>query len=269
MSLLKHLRSQPGFKRCISFSSHLRDEKDNNVHNDDMDRNDDMDPLYEGHIPTTVLQKLILAGGSSIVALTAPWRGDMVALNGEVMPGTVPALESIMSRMLESEEGSLILKHRPLITPSTVTPLESLPANTLGRTYADWMGHYGYSPEDRLPVQFVDDAELSYVLTRYRQTHDITHAVLGMPTDLVGEVVVKVVEGLQTHLPMCVFGGLLGPLRFKQKQRDKYKKLLPWAMRTGAEAGLLMDVYYEQRWEQDMDDFRKELNITTAPIKLL
>jgi len=264
MSLLKHLRSQQlGIKRCISFTSRLRDEKDNNV------PHDDMDPLYEGHIPTTILQKLILAGGSSIVALTAPWRGDMVALNGEVMPGTVPALESVMSRMLESEEGSLILNHRPLITPSTVTPLESLPANTLGRTYADWMGHYGYSPEDRLPVQFVDDADLSYVLTRYRQTHDVTHAVLGMPTDMVGEVVVKVVEGLQTHLPMCLFGGLLGPLRFKQKQRDKYKKLLPWAMRTGAEAGLLMNVYYEQRWEQDIDDFRKELNITNAPIKLL
>jgi len=228
-----------------------------------------MEPLYEGHIPTTTLQNLILAGGSSIVALTAPWRGDMVALNGEVMPGTVPALQSVMSRMLDNQEGSLILKDRPLISPSTLPPLESLPTNSLGHTYSSWMSHYGYSPEDRLPVQFVDHPDLAYVLTRYRQTHDITHAVLGMPTDLVGEVVVKVVEGLQTHLPMCVFGGLLGPLRFKKKQREKYSKLLPWAMRTGAEAGLLMNVYYEQRWEQDIDEFRKELNIHNAPVQLM
>ena len=39
------------------------------------------DPLYDGHIPTSLVQKLILAGGSSIISLTAPWRGDMVAVS--------------------------------------------------------------------------------------------------------------------------------------------------------------------------------------------
>jgi ubiquinone biosynthesis protein Coq4 len=34
-----------------------------------------------------------------------------------------------------------------------------------------------------------------------------------MPTDMVGEVMVKWVEGLQTGLPMCIGGAILGPLR--------------------------------------------------------
>ena len=72
-------------------------------------------------------------------------------------------------------------------------------------------------PDERLPVQFVDDAELSYVMRRYREIHDLIHATLGMPTNMIGEVTVKVFEGIQTGLPMCVAGGLLGPIRLGQK----------------------------------------------------
>ena len=47
----------------------------------------------------------------------------------------------------------------------------------------------------------------------FREAHDIVHAVLAMPTDGVGEVIVKWIEGLQTGLPMCIGGAVLGPLR--------------------------------------------------------
>ena len=48
-----------------------------------------------------------------------------------------------------------------------------------------------------------------------RENHDIVHAVLAMPTDGVGEVIVKWIEGLQTGLPMCIGGAVLGPLRYR------------------------------------------------------
>ena len=64
-----------------------------------------------------------------------------------------------------------------------------------------------------------------------RETHDLTHAMLGMPTTMLGEVLVKWVEGLQTRLPMCVGGAILGPIRFKAKQRELYRQVLPWAIR--------------------------------------
>ncbi len=47
----------------------------------------------------------------------------------------------------------------------------------------------------------------------FRENHDVVHALLDMPTDMVGEVMVKWVEGLQTGLPMCIGGAILGPLR--------------------------------------------------------
>jgi ubiquinone biosynthesis protein Coq4 len=33
-----------------------------------------------------------------------------------------------------------------------------------------------------LQVRFVDDPELAYIMQRYREIHDFTHTLLGMPT---------------------------------------------------------------------------------------
>lgn len=42
------------------------------------------------------------------------------------------------------------------------------------------------TPDSRLTVQFVDDLELAYVMQRYREVHDLIHAILGMPTNMLG-----------------------------------------------------------------------------------
>ena len=88
--------------------------------------------------------------------------------------------------------------------------------------------------------------------------------MLGQNTTIVGEVLVKWVEALQFRLPMCTGGAIFGPLRFKPKQRDQYNALLPWALDQGLNAKFLLNVYYEKRWEQDIDEFRKEFYITLA-----
>lgn len=75
----------------------------------------------------------------------------------------------------------------------------------------------GYSPDERHYVKFVDDQDLAYVMLRYREIHDLVHTLLGQPTDMLGEVVVKWVEGIQTLLPMCLTGGYFGSLRLAPK----------------------------------------------------
>ena len=52
-----------------------------------------------------------------------------------------------------------------------------------------------------------------YVLLRYRQCHDLVHALLGMKPNRLGEVAVKWVEAIQTGLPMCQMAAYFGPLR--------------------------------------------------------
>lgn len=80
----------------------------------------------------------------------------------------------------------------------------------------------GFSPDARLPVHFVDDPDLVYVMLRYRQCHDLFHTVLGMKPNMLGECVVKVVEGIQLGLPMCIMGGIFGPVRLGPKYENYY-----------------------------------------------
>ena len=68
-----------------------------------------------------------------------------------------------------------------------------------------------------MPVHFIDDPQLVYVMLRYRQIHDLMHTLLGMPPNLLGEVAVKWVEVIQTGLPMCGLAALFGPLRLGPK----------------------------------------------------
>ena len=223
-------------------------------------------PLYPGHIPTSPLQKIILGAGSAVAALSDPWRADMVAVNGEVTG--LPALQFMHSKMVTSKEGSRILSDCPRITSSVLPDLHKLPSNTLGYQYAVFMERNKISPDTRDQVTFVDDPVLAYVMTRYRETHDLTHCILGMKTNMVGEVLVKWVEAIQFRLPMCVGGAIFGPLRFQPRQRQKYEELLPWAVKTGQGASFLLNIYYEERWEQDMGQLRQEIGITLPPDSL-
>lgn len=68
-----------------------------------------------------------------------------------------------------------------------------------------------------MEVKFLDDPELAYVMTRYRECHDLIHTFLGMPTNMLGEVTVKWVEAMNIGLPMCYGGAVFGAMRLKPK----------------------------------------------------
>ena len=44
------------------------------------------------------------------------------------------------------------------------------------------------TPDSRADVKFVDDEELAFVMQRYREVHDLLHTLLGMPTNMLGEL---------------------------------------------------------------------------------
>lgn len=119
------------------------------------------------------------------------------------------------------------------------------------------------TPDSRMKVMFMDDPELAYIMTRYRECHDLIHTILGMPTNMLGEVTVKWVEALNIGLPMCYGGAVFGAVRLRPKQREQYRtRYLPWAIEVGKSSKPLLNVYWEKRWEQDINDLRKELDIT-------
>ncbi|XP_061720244.1 ubiquinone biosynthesis protein COQ4 homolog, mitochondrial [Cydia pomonella] len=218
--------------------------------------------LHKNFIPTNQFQRTLLSAGSAAISLFNPWRGDMIACLGEVTGGN--AIRYMKEKMLETTEGKEILSEMPRINSQTVSfeQLANMPENTLGRVYADFMKENNITADSRMPVQFIEDPEMAYVMQRYREVHDLVHASLFMKTNMLGEVAVKWVEGIQTKLPMCISGGIWGAARLKPKHRQLYLKCyLPWAVRTGHNARFLQGIYFEKRWDQDIDEFHKEMNI--------
>ena len=68
-----------------------------------------------------------------------------------------------------------------------------------------------------MEVKFIENPDLAYVMTRYRECHDLVHTVLAMPTHMLGEVTVKWVEALNTGLPMCYGAAVFGAIRLRPK----------------------------------------------------
>ncbi|XP_036336364.1 ubiquinone biosynthesis protein COQ4 homolog, mitochondrial [Rhagoletis pomonella] len=219
--------------------------------------------FLQNRIEMSPFQKLLLGVGSSIAALVDPRRHDMIAALGETTGEA--ALQNILQTMQATAEGKRLLEHKPRINTRTVDieRLRTLPENTLGRAYVRFLDDNQVTPDSRMAVRFVNDPMLAYVMTRYRECHDLAHTVLGMPTNMLGEVAVKWVEALNNGLPMCYGGAIFGAMRLRPKQRKEYvSRYLPWALNNGRQMKPLMPVYFEERWEQDIEELRKELRVT-------
>ncbi|XP_051788283.1 ubiquinone biosynthesis protein COQ4 homolog, mitochondrial [Erpetoichthys calabaricus] len=222
--------------------------------------------LYKTHIPTNPLQKGLLAVGAGVMALWDPYRHDMVAVLGETTGHL--ALQRIRERMRNDPEGNQILQERPRIRLTTLdlTRLNALPDGTFGKEYVQFLNVHKVTPDSRAEVKFVDDEELAYVIQRYREVHDFVHTLLGMPTNMLGEVAVKWFEAVQTRLPMCILGAALGPLRLSARRLQILTTtLVPWALTNGRNATFMMNVYYERYWEMDMESLREQLGLMPPP----
>ncbi|KAG9281869.1 hypothetical protein AMEX_G444 [Astyanax mexicanus] len=225
--------------------------------------------LYPGHIQTSPVQKALLAVGSGVAALQNPYRHDMVAVLGETTGHL--ALIKLRDRMRNDPEGYTILTERPRIRLSTLdlNRMSTLPDGSLGREYLRFLDENKVTPDTRADVRFVDDEELAYVMQRYREVHDLLHTLLGMPTNMLGEVAVKWFEAAQTGLPMCIMGAALGPIRLSTSRLQKlFASLGPWALRSGSRSRCVLSVFYERRWEQNLEELREELNIEPPPITM-
>ena len=165
--------------------------------------------------------------------------------------------------MLSSPTGRRILKDRPRITSKSMRLeyLRQLPENTVGRTYADWLDREGVTPDTRSSVQYIDDEECAYVMQRYRESHDFFHALTGLPVVVEGEVALKAFEFANTLLPMPGLS-IFAVTRLKPKERMRFWTIYgPWAVKNGLRAKDVINIYWEEELERDVEDLRGELGI--------
>ncbi|RDX77390.1 Ubiquinone biosynthesis protein COQ4-like, mitochondrial, partial [Mucuna pruriens] len=107
------------------------------------------------------------------------------------------------------------------------------------------MGSRNFSPDDRSPVRFMDTEELACVAMRAREVHDFWHTLFDLPTNLIGETALKVIELEQMHLPMCLLSVIGGTARLSGKQRKLfYQHYFPWAVHAAMQCNDLMNLWH-------------------------
>lgn len=226
-----------------------------------------MKPNYEGHVPLWPHEKLILFAVSGLRSYFHPENGENIVQLGEAT--ALPCfLESLKRTMLLDKVGRRILRETPDITSESLNMerLSKMGKNTLGYTYYQWLKKEGVSPDTRAPVAYIDDPVHAFIFKRYRQCHDFYHAINGLPIIIEGEIAVKAFEAANLGVPMAALGALLAPLKLKPVQRERLCTIyLPWAVKSGLKCKPLINVYWEELLEKDIEELRRELNITPPP----
>ena len=116
-------------------------------------------------------------------------------------------------------------------------------------------------------VRYINDPELAYIMQRYRECHDFYHVLLGFPVSVSAELVVKWFEMANMGLPVAVLSSIFGPLRLTHARRKRLASTyLSWALRNGSSSKNLIGVYWEERWNQDINELRRELGIQDPPM---
>ncbi|KAE9980194.1 Ubiquinone biosynthesis protein [Venturia inaequalis] len=223
-------------------------------------------PNYEGHVPLTRIERAGLAAGSALWSFFDPTRADLIAALGEATAQPY-FINRLRDAMLSNPTGRRILRDRPRITSKTMSVeyLRSLPENTVGRSYVSWLDREGVSPDTRDNVRYIDDEECAYVMQRYRECHDFYHALTGLPVFREGEVALKAFEFANTLLPMTGLS-MAAVATLKKGERQRFFNIYgPWAIRNGMVAQEVINVYWEEELEGDVEALRTRLGLEKPP----
>jgi len=195
------------------------------------------------------VDRFLLASASARWALSNPYQGTGVALLGEVTGE--PALIRMRDRMLESAEGRSILKNR---TPAFDSSLNAeFKPGTLGKLLQHCV------PEERARVSLIKDPELGFVMRRYRDAHDIIHALTGFPVTVAGEVALKWYESAATQLPMTTLAAVFGMTRAEPNSAKLLAEWVPWAASAGRKGTFYLSVPFSDYLHYDVDEFRHKV----------
>ena len=170
----------------------------------------------------------------------------------------------VRSGIFANGEGADLLRDRAEIAHSDLDALRALPNETLGREFARFLDAEGISLAGLAqPTPYTPNDEESYLMKRVRQSHDLWHVLLGLGTAGHQEVLVHCFSVAQTGFPYSLLIISMGSLKHMLLE-GRWHTLTHEtrrAYRTGREAAPLLTAYWERRWEQPLDQVRREFGI--------
>ena len=143
-----------------------------------------------------------------------------------------------------------------------LSALQTLPAGTLGRCYADQLISQGITPDTLIDPSPIND-ERDYIVHRLKETHDITHVLTGFGIDGVSELGLQGFNLAQNRSPlavMLIFGGMLTALQNDEPLAPMLRALAK-GFQMGLDAELVISRKLEEGWDRPIKEWRSELRL--------
>jgi len=172
-----------------------------------------------------------------------------------------PRYRRVLAELRATPEGQRILADRPELSSLQVDydRLRSLPETTLGGAYVRHLDRNGITADyQAAPTEFVDDPAMAYLMRRFRQTHDVWHALLGLGITGHEEVIIHWFSWGQLRLPVSAMIMLFGTLKHLVLERrwGALRHSMMEAYRAGRDAAPLLGVIWEDLWALPIGNVR-------------
>lgn len=157
-----------------------------------------------------------------------------------------------------------IIAERYIAPSPDLNQLLTYPKNSLGYQYAFHLKQAGFDPNFYRPIAITNEA--SYVLFRFRQTHDIWHLVTGFDTNVIGELGLKAFEIAQTRRPLAfvlLVGGLFKGLIHFPRSLNLLLQQIIRGYRLGNHCQPFLAQKWEENWKKPLTEWQEKLRVTS------
>ncbi|HSD89846.1 MAG TPA: Coq4 family protein, partial [Kofleriaceae bacterium] len=127
-----------------------------------------------------------------------------------------PRFRQIRAEMEATPEGRRLLAEQPELSSERVDydALRKLPATTFGGAYVRHLDGNGITADyQAAATRHVDDPVMAYLMRRFRQTHDVWHALLGLGITGHEEVIIHSFSFGQLRLPVSALIMVFGTMK--------------------------------------------------------
>src|SRR6478609_3467120 len=152
-----------------------------------------------------------------------------------------PRFRAIQAEMERTPEGQRLLRERPELSSEHVdyAALRALPATTFGGAYVLHLDLNGITADyQAAATRHVDDPDMAYLMRRFRQTHDVWHALLGIGITGHEEVLIHWFSFGQLRLPVSALIMVFGTMKHLvlEQRWDALRHSMTEAYRAGRDA---------------------------------
>ena len=177
-----------------------------------------------------------------------------------------PRYRQVMVELAATGEGQRLLAERPELSSDHVDydRLRALPATTFGNAYVRHLDDNHITADyQAAATRHVDDPDMAYLMRRFRQTHDVWHALLGIGITGHEEVLIHWFSFGQLRLPVSALIMVFGTMKHLLLERrwDALRHSMLEAYRGGRDAAPLLGVYWEDLWEEPLEEVRRTYGI--------